>query len=72
MARCTQFDSCPFSNKTIITSPAVTEFMFGFFCNDRFTKCRFYNCASDLCAETPDAPVSLPAEVIMWLASGKM
>lgn len=72
MTRCKHFGSCPISIEKVNTSPEVIDFMHGYFCNDRFTQCRFYNTAADNCEEAPDDAAWVPGEVIMWLMSGRM
>lgn len=72
MARCTHFDSCPIGNEKVSASPEVIDFMRGHFCNDRYTKCRLYNAATDICAKAPDGEINLAREVMLCLVSGRV
>ncbi|GFO63628.1 hypothetical protein GMPD_15470 [Geomonas paludis] len=72
MARCPHFDSCLIHDEKATTSPEATDFLRGHFCNDNFTKCRFYTTAAEICEKVPGDAVCLPCGVMLWLMSGRM
>jgi hypothetical protein len=70
MASCTNFSSCPM--RLSATSPNITTYIIGYFCNDRFTKCAVYSAGIVAVAETPDQEVCLPDEASHAAFSGNM